>query len=205
MNDHDINELNKKIMSYVTKCYLDAFKSEGREYDPHLWSFEYILIKDKDNILHMNMFNWCKFRRVQGKVFYRLQRNMEKKFGIIVGNTADLRFSAYVGKAFTIDPNYTEAVFRYRDEPIMISLSIFDKESDELFQSDKPPRYVNLICHYNNITVEEYYDKSIKHNDLPKVNTVNDWEEYQKLFEETMGYQIGRGYEYFTSNGIERI
>ena len=46
MNDHDINELNKKIMSYVTKCYLDAFKSEGREYDPHLWSFEYILIKD---------------------------------------------------------------------------------------------------------------------------------------------------------------
>ena len=102
------------------------------------------------------MFNWCKFRRVQGKVFYRLQRNMEKKFGIIVGNTADiieqrasnsllfhplaiflyfiraifltadLRFSAYVGKAFTIDPNYTEAVFRYRDKPIMISLSIFD-------------------------------------------------------------------------------
>lgn len=202
-------ELNKSIMNYVDRCYRDAFKSEGREYKRDLWSFEYILIRDKNGVIHMQMFNKCKYGRVQGKVFYRLQRNAERLFNIIVGNTDELRFSAYIGDKLTIDPNYTEAAFKFKKNGIFISLSIFDAESDERFESEYAPRYVNLVCTANNITEEEFFDSRRENKregdyDIPDKYRHN-WEEYKKLFNETLGYLPGRGYEYICSEGIVAI
>lgn len=196
----DMKDVEESIRSYVEKCFKGAFRSEGKEYNKDKWSFEFILIKDKKNKWHMIPFINCEYGRVRGRVYYRLQRNTEKNFGIIFNDDPDMRL--LIDDSGTIDPNYTEMMFRVNGN--LVSLAIFDNECNN---RPKPEgkiigayRYDKLFMTYHNINADQF-DPEL-HTDP---DDMHDWNKFQKLYEKAFGIPLGKGYETFCSSGIERL
>ena len=56
----------EKLNNYIEKCFVDAFKSEKREYDKKSYSFEYIIIYDSRNIGHFYPIFTCRSDNLYG-------------------------------------------------------------------------------------------------------------------------------------------
>ena len=102
------------IRKYVEKCFRDAFKTEGRNYNREDWDFEYVLIKKSNDIVIMCPIIRCKYSRILRKVDYRLAQNLMKNFGIAYKETDNT--VCYFYNNGQIDFNYTLAMFQYKNE-----------------------------------------------------------------------------------------
>lgn len=212
-----LSKSEASIKNYVEKCFKDAFEAEGRNYDPYAWTFEYIIVRSRNAIWHLLPINfWCKYDRVQRIVTHRLSRNLEKNFGIHYGKSEFLRYLMYDDGRYdlsyfgTIDPNWTEAMFKVnkRGKFITVSLSIIDCDPDELPRGETmiAARFEKLLFTYWGINAAEY--KSMPNDDERKnlpVQFNHNWYEYWDLYKKTFGKDPGADYAIMCSSGVERI
>lgn len=199
-----------KIRQYFDKCVKDACVVEGRDYNKSDYGFEFIIIKDHNEVskLHIYTFSYFRYERVGGKTRYRLQRNMEKNFGIVYSDSPGI--SVYTYESGTIDPNYTELMLRIKSDNFarkigsdgLISISIEDDESNSR------PSGKHMLAYRKERLLEEYYGSNWYQCDnwsnLPD-EIMDDWEKYKNLYEKTFGRPIGKEYEVYCSEGLELL
>ena len=170
----------EKLNSYIEKCFVDAFKSEKREYDKKSYSFEYIIIYDSRNIGHFYPIFTCKYDRVLARVYFRLKNNIAKYFDIVYGDTEDFRVSIDSYETY-IDINFTRAMIA-NDKNKRFEISIHDKlDSIPVTGGDYIPayRYERLIRKYYNINSEDYHKVGEgQYNGLP-IRIMTDWDEFK--------------------------
>ena len=197
----------KKIMSYVERCFKDAFLAEERPYDPNQWSFEYIIIKNDDDAYQLVPVNlWCKHERVRRRVAYRLENNLYKNFGIIYYDSEDFHVEFYKHPN-TIDPTRCKALIKTKKG--LISVVIHNKENHTLPKGEVIPNgiYEKLVLTYWNIDIDTYaaLDEDDKRKHLPSYRiTKNDWFAYTLLWEQAFGEPI-KQYEIICSSGIKVV
>ena len=87
-----MNNLNE----YIEKCFKDAAISEGRTLEPKDYEWRYYIYNDKKIAIALS----CKYKRILGRVDYRLKKNIEKNFGLTMTSTIEYDESA------RYDPNF---------------------------------------------------------------------------------------------------
>ena len=197
----------KKLDNYIEKCFVDAFKSEKREYDKKSYSFEYIIVYDSRNTGHFYPILTCKYDRVLRRVNYRLKNNIAKYFDIVYGDTKDFWASIDSYETY-ISINFTRAMIaRKNDKNKRFEISVHDKlDSIPVTGGDYIPayRYERLIRKYYNINPEDYHKVGEgQYNGLP-IKIMTDWNEFKKLWEYTFNQDICP-YEIILSNGLVRL
>lgn len=197
----------EKLNSYIEKCFVDAFKSEKREYDKKSHSFEYIIIYDSRNIGHFYPIFTCKYDRVLRRVYFRLKNNIAKYFDIVYGDTEDFGVSIDSYETY-IDINFTRAMIaRENDINKRFEISIHDKlDSIPVAGGDYIPayRYERLIRKYYNINSEDYHKiGGGQYNGLP-IRIMTDWKEFKKLWKYTFNQDICP-YKIVLSDGLVRL
>lgn len=204
--------MEKELRAYISKCFTDAFKAEKRKFDNienKMYSFEWILVKNISGIYQMFPIAKCKYNRVTRRVLFRLKNNLEKNFGIIYGNSEELRSSFY--HTGLIDYNFTQAMFedKYGKH---ISLSVFDirdnpYENDSIGGECMPAyRFEKLLFKHWHINADIY--RSLPENDrrrhLP-VSYNKNWILFKDLYRDTFGVEVGHEYDIQSSSGLQRI
>lgn len=193
------------IRKYVEKCFRDAFKTEGRNYNREDWNFEYVLIKKSNDIVIMCPIIRCKYYRILRKVDYRLAQNLMKNFGIAYKETDNTVCHFYNNGQ--IDFNYTLAMFQYKNENWALNIEDYSNPVNKKSGECMPAyTYEKLLFKYWNITPEIYRTLSFsdEKNSLPHIFHW-DWEAYKELYRNTFEKEIGADYEFNCSNGIKRI
>lgn len=192
------------IRKYVEKCFRDAFKTEGRNYNREDWDFEYVLIKKSNDIVIMCPIIRCKYSRILRKVDYRLAQNLMKNFGIAYKETDNT--VCYFYNNGQIDFNYTLAMFQYKNENWALNIEDYSNPVNKKSGECMPAyTYEKLLFKYWNITPEIYRTLSFsdEKNSLPHIFHW-DWEAYKELYRNTFEKEIGADYEFNCSNGIKR-
>ena len=200
--------MNKeRLNSYIEKCFKDAFKSEEREYDKKLYSFEYVIIYDNKQVGYFYPIFTCRYDRVLRRVYFRLKNNIAKYFDIVYGDTEDFRVSIDSYETY-ININFTRAMIaRKNDKNKRFEISIHDKlDSIPVTGGDYIPayRYERLIRKYYNINSEDYHKVGKgQYNGLP-IRIMTDWKEFKKLWEGTFNQNICP-YKIILSAGLVRL
>lgn len=201
-------EYNEETLrNYIRKCFEDAFKAENRSYDEKVWSFEWVLIKNDKNIYQLYPIAQCKYQRVLRRVYYRLQRNLYKNFGMHYENTDNMRCLFY--EDGQIDYNFTQAMFKTKNKTI--SLSILDEYTNP-YENEKRGKVMvvytleKLLFSYWNLNAELY--DMLPENDekryLPHFMS-KDWNKFKELYKNTFGEEIGSRYDIICSSGLKRM
>lgn len=211
----DINETRESIETYIHKCFVDAYKAENREYNRHDWLFEFVLVKNCEGIYQLlPLIVRSKFDRIYRRVWYRLDHNLMKNFGVHYGRSDKLRYETYNttrGAKLSVDPNHTKSVFevtRGKFKGVMISLSLFDEDYFDMPTGEcmVAQTYEKLLFKYWYIDANIYrnLDESDKRRSLPD-DLGHDWLSYWELYRETFGKIPGSEYEFICSSGVRRI
>lgn len=198
--------IKENLQRYIKECFINAFKSENREYSDKLWSFEYIMIKNSSGIYQLYPIMWCKFTRVLYRVHTMLQKNLMKNFGINYRDTDKMRCLVY--SSGQIDFNFTQAMFHTKEGNL--SLSVFDKNTniyENGLEGECMPAYTyeKLLFKYWNLDAKSYMklSKNDERNWLPNI-LQKDWDAFKTLYNETFNIPIGN-YDIICSSGIEQI
>lgn len=189
-----------KLRSYVKKCFIDAFKCENREYSDTAWSFEWVMIKNSNNIYQLYAVASCKYTRVLNRVIYRLKHNLKKNFGIEYENTD--KMCCYLNDSEIIDYNHTQGMFFVGNKKLL--LSVFDENTDKE-GNHMAYIYENLLFKYWGID-SDAYNKLPKDSEKKYLPTylMRDWNAFKSLYNETFDNPIG-SYDIICSSGVKRL
>lgn len=200
-----MNYLESGIRSYVEKCFMDAFKSEGRDYRRADWDFEYIMVKNSKGIFQMYPIMKCRYSRVWQRVNYRLKNNMFRNFGIKYGDTEEMYCSI---SNDSIEYNSTQAMFKCHGDKYFFG--IYD-DTNPCVSRDSEGRvfaytYKALILQYFGLTVADY-NKMLDRGEEPTKSEKfrDDWGAFESLYKETFGEDVGSRYEIVCSSNLKRM
>lgn len=208
-NKYTDEDLEKDIRSYVEKCFKDACESEQRPYKD-TWSFEYLIVNHngKDDY-HLIPFISCKYNRVLRRVNYRLEKNMEKNFGIYYGRSDLIRFLTYEDQC--IDPNHTECMIKYGKKTISVSLFDVDYADEMKGEVIGAGRYEKLILTHFGWSIDEFrsaYEKVRPDGTITLPDNLlsyKGWDEFKELYKKTFNEDVGSRFHIICSSGIERM
>lgn len=203
MNSKECEYNEANLRKYIEKCFKDAFKSEEREYNPAAWEFEWVMVKNNSDVYQLYDIHWCKYARVLNRVLYRLKKNLYKNFGIIYGNSDDMR--CILDKDDYIDFNFQQARFKYLCGTV--GLRIFDSHSVNGKHGEcmGAYKYEKLVFTYWGIDADIY--RGLAEDDergaLPAEMRHN-WEKFRDLYNRTFETPLG-SYDIIWSSGLQRV
>lgn len=184
-----------RFHNYCFQCILSSYKAENREFN--IWfrdEVNWVMIRDDDRkyIPHVQLFYNCKYDRVKRRTIYRITHNATKNFGIIVGESRELRFSI----TDSIYYGYTVCKIKFNGKYLF--LSIFTDHIVETMEN----AYIKLRLKYWGMNEDEQLDENDPKNYLP--NTfLHDWDKYVKLYEKTFSKHPCDGFNITSSKNIE--
>lgn len=185
-----------KIRSYIDRCFIDAFKSENREYSRSDYTVEFVVINYKHRGYQIYPIITCKYKRVLGKVTYRLSKNFYKNFGIQYLDLEDSH--ACIDEGNQIDPNFTRFMLQAKKTGKIYRLNYYSdfcsKREGETMISWIVEK---LLLAYWNITIDEL--KRVR----SELNLdFKEWSEYEECFLKATGVEPSDGFYIFTSSGL---
>lgn len=212
MKNINVNRIN----SYIESCFMDAFRGEGRTYDPDGWDFSYVILSNpqiSEYSYMVPLLERCKYQRVLRKVSYRLEKNIFKNFGIIYqplltkthenmnGDEVNDEISATVElNTSRVDTNYTvamiEMILPSSRRNITARLSVIPEYWDQI----DPNKHIQLLMKCHDISYEEWcaLDREDPKHRLP--DKYYKWEEYLDLYQRTFNGKPWNGYQFIFSS-----
>lgn len=200
----------EKLRKYVERCFKDAFEAEGREFDKDKFSFEWVMVKNKEGAYQLYSTIDCAYRKVVTRVVYRLKNNLMKNFGIHYMDTDSMRCMLCVSDRF--DFNFTKAVFSKRDNKrIKYVLDIFDAktnpyENDKLGECMPAYTYEKLLFEYFNLCADDYKDLEKTGIELHIAKELSKkWDAFRALYKNTFDHYPDEEYAIICSSGLEQL
>lgn len=206
---------NQQIINYVDKCFHDAFASEGKEYNTDHFMFRFFIVSDlvnhKDILYPIRL--WCKYNRVERRVRYRLENNLEKNMGLHFIRTDEIAIMDYeYPKNCSLDPNhyicFISVDLGKKTKQFYISAVNRDYETGVDFDKVIPAKKLySLVKSYHNINDDEIKRIKETFGEHPMLYLPNEvlgsYHEFEELHKKTFGYLPSEGYQIIPGPGVK--
>lgn len=196
-----------KLQNYIDICFRDALMTEGRSPESK-YEVRWVLVKNPEGKWQFKVLKlYCQYEKVRRRAMYRLQKNLEKNFGI-VWDSPD-KFTMLTYEEGTIDSNHTHYMFKVGKK--IMSLSVFDR-SDEHFNEigvTMAYRLERLLLGIIGIPVEKFKESPEKYESFMQTAReelyASDWKKFKEYYAKAEGLnELGR-YDIVCGPMVQRI